>query len=222
MSLQSIGLNKQLHGYLIDQSLREPAVLQRLREETARLPEANMQIAPEQGQFMMLLLQMMGARSGIEIGVFTGYSTLCEALALPAEGNIVACDVSDRWTSIARRYWEEAGVAERIELHLAPALETLDHLIGAARDEEFDYAFIDADKELYPEYYERCLHLVRPGGLIMIDNVLWHGAVADRHNNEHDTRILRRLNMSLRSDRRVDLSMVPVGDGMTLLRKRAI
>lgn len=220
MSLRSIGLEDRLYDYLIRSSLREHPILQRLREETAALPQAHMQIAPEQGQFMAWLLRLMRARTGIEIGVFTGYSTLWAALALPEDGHIVACDISREWTSIARRYWRQAGVEDRIDLYLAPALETLDRLIVAKTTESFDYAFIDADKARYPEYYDRCLQLIRPGGLILIDNVLWHGSVADPEDQEHDTVALRGLNERLRDDERVELSMIPVGDGLTLLAKR--
>lgn len=220
MSLRTLGLDDRLYDYLLANSLREPPVLRRLREATATLPDANMQIAPEQGQFMALLLRLMGARTGIEIGVFTGYSTLCCALALPEGGRIVACDISPEWTTIAQRYWREAGVEGRIELHLTPALETLEELRAGGYEASFDYAFIDADKENYLPYYENCLHLIRPGGLILIDNVLWNGAVADPNNQERDTIAIRRLNQKLNADQRVDLSLVAVGDGLALVRKR--
>lgn len=222
MSNRSIGLDDRLYQYLLAHSLREPPVLQRLREETATLPQSGMQIAPEQGQFMALLLRLAGVRTGIEIGVFTGYSTLCAALTLPEDGRIIACDVNPEWTAVARRYWREAGVEHRIELRLAPALQTLAQLIDEGRADTFDYAFIDADKERYPEYYEQCLRLLRPGGLILIDNVLWNGAVADPNNKERDTVALRRLNERLLVDERVELSMVPVGDGLSLLTKRPL
>ncbi|KAA3628008.1 MAG: SAM-dependent methyltransferase [Proteobacteria bacterium] len=220
MSLRSIGLDDRLYDYLLDNSLREHPVLRRLREETAALPESNMQIAPEQGQFMALLLRLMGARTGIEIGVFTGYSTLCCALALPEDGRIVACDLSEEWTTTARRYWREAGVEGRIDLRMAPALETLAGLLAEGYGASFDYAFIDADKEQYCPYYEACLCLIRTGGLILIDNVLWNGSVADPSNQERDTIAIRQLNSHLKSDERIDLSVVAIGDGLTLARKR--
>ncbi len=220
MSRRTIPLTDSLHEYLLSVSLREPPLLRALREETASDPSANMQIAPEQGQFMGLLVQLMGARRCLEIGVFTGYSSLVTALALPDDGRIVACDVSERWTSIARRHWRAAGVAHKVDLRLAPALGTLDALIAAGEEGRFDFAFIDADKENYGHYFERVLRLLRPGGLVAVDNTLWSGRVADPENAEADTVAMRHFNERLHSDARVDLSLVPIGDGLTLARKR--
>jgi caffeoyl-CoA O-methyltransferase len=220
MTNRTIPLTDSLYDYLLSVSLREPALLRRLREETAHLAEADMQIAPEQGQFMALLVRLLGARRCLEIGVFTGYSSLVVALALPADGRIVACDVSERWTSIARRYWSEAGVSDRIDLRLAPALETLDQLRADGQAGSFDFAFIDADKENNLRYYERALELLRPGGLVVVDNTLWSGRVADPENSEVDTVAQRHFNEQLHLDERVDLSLVPIGDGLTLARKR--
>lgn len=213
-------LSDQLYQYILRTSLREPDILRRLREETHRLPYAGMQVGPDQGQFMALLIRLIGATRSLEIGVFTGYSTLSVALALPADGRIVACDVSAEFTSIARRYWREAGVDQKIELRLGPALATLDRLVDGDTEQAFDFAFIDADKQNYDAYYERALHLVRPGGLIAIDNVLWNGDVADPTVSDDDTEALRALNAKIGRDERVDVSMVPIGDGLTLARKR--
>lgn len=179
-----------------------------------------MQISPEQGQFMAFLARLTGARRVVEVGTFTGYSALTVALALPADGRLVACDVSAEWTAIGRRYWEEAGVADKIDMRLAPALETLDALLTDGHADTFDMAFIDADKENYGAYYERCLRLIRPGGLIMVDNVLWGGSVADPDRDDGDTNAIRALNRALRDDDRVDFSLVPIGDGLSLARKR--
>jgi len=220
MSRRSITLTDSLYDYLLSVSLREPDLLRRLREETATDPSARMQISPEQGQFMALLARLMGARRCLEIGVFTGYSSLAVALALPDDGRILACDVSERWTAVARRYWAAAGVAHKIELRLATALETLERLLGSGAAGTFDFAFIDADKENYVGYYERALELLRPGGLIVVDNTLWSGRVADPENAETDTVAMRHFNEHLHRDERVDLSLVPVGDGLTLARKR--
>jgi predicted O-methyltransferase YrrM len=219
MSNRSIGLEPALYDYLLSASLREPAALARLRAETAGHPRVNMQIAPEQGQFMALLVKLMGAKRCIEVGVFTGYSSLAVALALPPTGRIVACDVSEEYTQIARRHWEAAGVAGRIDLRIAPALDTLDGLLEAG-DGGYDFAFIDADKGAYADYYDRLLALLRPGGLIAVDNTLWDGDVADAANQEPDTVAIRAFNEKLRDDERVDLSLVPIGDGLTLARKR--
>jgi predicted O-methyltransferase YrrM len=220
MSSHSISLTDTLYDYLHSVSLRESELQRRLREETAEDPMARMQISPEQGQFMALLARLMGARRCIEVGVFTGYSSLAVALALPADGRIVACDVSEQWTSVARRYWAEAGVADRIDLRLAPALETLDALLAAGDGGTFDLAFIDADKTNYLGYYERVLALLRPGGLILVDNTLWSGRVADPEDADADTVALRHFNERLHRDERIDLSMLPVGDGLTLARKQ--
>jgi len=220
MSRRSISLTDSLYDYLLSVSLREPDLLRQLREETAKDPSARMQISPEQGQFMALLARLMGARRCLEIGVFTGYSSLAVALALPDDGRILACDVSERWTAVARRYWAAAGVAHKIELRLAAALETLERLLGSGAAGTFDFAFIDADKENYVGYYERVLELLRPGGLVVVDNTLWSGRVADPENAEADTVAMRHFNEHLHRDERVDLSLVPVGDGLTLARKR--
>lgn len=220
MSNRTISLTDSLHEYLLRVSLRELDVLRDLRAETARLAQHSMQIAPEQGQFMALLARLVGARRCIEVGVFTGYSSLAVALALPDDGRIVACDVSEEWTSVARRYWQRAGVADRIDLRLAPALQTLDSLLAGGEAGRFDMAFIDADKTRYADYYERVLQLLRPGGLVVIDNTLWSGRVADPADTDADTVALRQLNERLLRDQRVDLSLVPIGDGLTLARKR--
>jgi predicted O-methyltransferase YrrM len=219
MSNRSISLTDSLYEYLLSVSLREPPLLLQLREETAALPTRSMQIAPEQGQFMVLLLRLMGAKRCLEVGVYTGYSSLATALALPADGRIVACDISAEWTSIARRYWLAAGVAHKIDLRLAPAVETLDGLVAAGQASTYDVAFIDADKSGYLAYYERALLLLRTGGLIVVDNTLWSGRVADPEFADEDTVALRHFNECLHRDERVELSMVPVGDGLTLARK---
>jgi predicted O-methyltransferase YrrM len=220
MSNRTIVMNDALYEYLLGASLRDLPVLKRLREETTKHPRARMQISPEQGQFMQLLTKLMGARRCIEVGVFTGYSSLAVALALPADGYILACDVSEEFTAVARRYWKEAGVESKIELRLAPALETLDGCLKASEAGSYDLAFIDADKSNYSGYYERILKLLRPGGLILVDNVLWSGAVMDEKDTSEDTVALRAFNVALHKDERIDLSMLPVGDGLTLARKR--
>ncbi|TNE75866.1 MAG: methyltransferase domain-containing protein [Gammaproteobacteria bacterium] len=220
MSNQTINLSDDLYQYLLDVSLRETELLRALREETAQLPNANMQIAPEQGQFMALLVQLSGARKVIEVGVYTGYSSLAVAMALPPDGYLLACDVSEEYTSVARRYWEQAGIGHKIDLHLAPAVDTLDKFIQDELDKDFDFAFIDADKENYDAYYERCLSLLRPGGLITVDNVLWNGSVINPEKQDADTRAIRAFNEKLLTDERVDISLVPIGDGLTLARKR--
>jgi len=220
MSNRSIGLDGPLYDYLLAASLREHPVLARLREATAAHPKVNMQISPEQGQLMALLVRLIGATRCIEVGVFTGYSSLVVALAMPPTGRIVACDISEEYTAMARPYWEEAGVAGRIDLRIAPAMETLDALLAEGAAGTYDFAFIDADKEAYAGYYERSLQLLRPGGLIAIDNTLWDGAVADPADQSTDTVAIRAFNEALRDDARVDLSLVPIGDGLTLARKR--
>ena len=222
MARRTSHLSEELYAYLLDISLRELPVMQRLREETASMEQANMQIGPEQGQFMALLVELIGARSVLEIGTFTGYSALAMAVALPENGVLVACDVSEEWTAIGRRYWEEAGVSHKIELRLAPALETLDALLAEGNAETFDFAFIDADKEGYDAYYERALELVRLGGLIALDNTLWEGKVADPAATDVDTEAIRAINAKLVLDERVTLSLIPVGDGLTLARKRHV
>lgn len=220
MARQTLTLTDALYDYVLDVSLREPPLLARLREETAALPHSGMQISPEQGQFMALLAELVGARQVLEVGTFTGYSALVVALALPADGRIVACDVDEDMAAIARRYWAEAGVADKIDLRLGPAVETLDGLLAAGGTGTFDFAFVDADKKNYDAYYERGLALLRQGGLMLIDNVLWSGAVADPEKQDEDTRALRDLNAKLHDDQRVSLSLLPVSDGITLARKR--
>lgn len=221
MAKQTIGLDLPLYNYLLSVSLREPEILAQLRQETAQLPMAMMQISPEQGQFMALLVQLMGAKKTLEVGVFTGYSSLVVALALPPDGGVVACDLDPEYTAIARRYWQQAGVAEKIDLHIAPALETLDGLLAEGQAGTFDFAFIDADKGNYENYYERSLQLIRPGGLIAIDNVLWSGRVADPEDRDKRTEAIRAFNEKLFLDERVSISLVPIADGLTLARKHA-
>ncbi|HEY9799085.1 MAG TPA: class I SAM-dependent methyltransferase [Leptolyngbyaceae cyanobacterium] len=219
MTTRTLGLPANLYDYLLAISLREPEILTQLRQQTAQLPVGRMQISPEQGQFMALLVQLIGAKKTLEVGVFTGYSSLIVALALPAQGKVVACDISAEFTSIAQRYWQQAQVAHKIDLHLAPALETLDKLLAAGEAETFDFAFIDADKSNYDNYYERSLQLIRPGGLIAIDNVLWSGRVADPAVQDNRTKKIRAFNEKLFQDQRINLSLVPIGDGLTLARK---
>jgi len=213
-------LTNALFDYIDDVSLRETDVQRRLREETRGIKWSQMQISAMQGQFMALLIELIGARRTIEVGVYTGYSALAVALALPDDGRIVACDVSEEWTAVARRHWREAGVDRKIDLRLAPAIETLDALLKDGEAGRFDFMFIDADKENYDAYYERGLMLLRAGGLIAIDNVLWGGAVIDPADRSKDTRAIRALNRKLKADARVTLSLVPIGDGLTLARKR--
>jgi len=220
MSNRSIVLTDSLYEYLAEVSLREAPLLLALREETASMSNRAMQISPEQGQFMALLVRLMGARRCLEVGVFTGYSSLATALALPEDGRIVACDVSEEWTAMARRYWRAAGVQHKIDLRLAPATQTLDGLLGTGQAGSYDLAFIDADKTNYLAYYERVLALLRPGGLVLVDNTLWSGRVADPEVGDEDTVALRRFNEVLHRDERVDLSLLPMGDGLTLARKR--
>lgn len=220
MSNRTLGLDEKLYAYVLGASLREDPLLAELRRETAEHPMARMQIAPEQGQFMQLLLRMLGARSYIDVGVFTGYSALAAALVLPEDGRVVACDVSEEYTRVARDYWRRAGVEHKVDLRLRPALETLDALIDAGESGTHDFAFIDADKENYAAYYERCLTLLRPGGVIAVDNCLWNGSVADESVQDEETRAIRALNETLRDDARVDVSLVPIGDGLYLARKR--
>jgi len=219
MSRRTIDLDDTLYQYLLDHSLREHPEQTALREATRTHPRAGMQISPEQGQFMTLLIKLIGARRTIEIGTFTGYSALTVALALPAGGKILACDISDEYTAVGKPYWQRAGVADKIELVIAPALKTLDTRIVAGEADGYDFAFIDADKEGYDGYYERCLQLVRKGGLIAFDNTLWGGDVA-RPAEDDDTRALQALNDKLHRDERVDVAMLPIGDGLTLARKR--
>ncbi|NEZ04686.1 SAM-dependent methyltransferase [Wenzhouxiangella sp. XN201] len=221
MSNQSIGLTDELQRYVLDHALHEHPLLAELREETARLEERNMQIAPEQGQFMALMARLIGAKRYIEVGTFTGYSALAVTLAMPDDGRTITCDVSKEWTDIARQFWQRAGLEERILLELGPALKTLEELLVSGCEDTFDLAFIDADKTGYIDYFERCHELVRPGGLIMIDNTLWDGKVVDSGALDEDTEAIREFNDYLRDREEIDVSLVPIGDGLTLVRKRS-
>jgi predicted O-methyltransferase YrrM len=221
MSNRTIQVDDRLYDYIVSVSVRETDVLRKLREETARLGGmARMQISPEQGQFMALLVELTGARRMLEVGTFTGYSALACATALPPDGELVACDMNREWTDMAQRYWHEAGVSDKIQLRLGAAADTLKSLIEGGQANTFDLMFIDADKANYDTYYELGLKLVRPGGLIMIDNVLWHGSVADPSVQDEDTNAIRALNQKLHIDNRISLSMVPISDGLTLARRR--
>jgi len=220
MANRTTALTDRLYDYLIEVSVREPPLLRELREETAALPMAMMQIGPEQGQFMRLLVELIGARRAVEVGTFTGYSALCVAEAMGPEGRLVACDISPDYTAVARRYWARAGLTERIDLRLGPAAATLDQLLAEGAAGTIDFVFIDANKPDYDGYFERALRLLRPGGLIAIDNVLWGGAVADPAVDDEDTSAIRALNRKLATDERVSVSLVPIGDGLTLARKR--
>jgi predicted O-methyltransferase YrrM len=220
MANQTVGLAPQFYSYYQSICRREPAILAELREETAKNPLAIMQISPEQGQFMAFLVQAIGAKKTLEVGVFTGYSSLVVALALPPDGRVIACDVSEEYTSIARHYWQKAGVAEKIDLRIAPAVETLDKLIAAGEGNSFDFVFIDADKSNYDRYYEQALQLVREGGIIAIDNVFWSGKVADAETTDNRTKIIRSLNAKIQQDERINLSVIPIGDGLTLAMKK--
>ena len=212
--------DEKTYQYLVKTSVREPDVARRLREETQKLPQAQMQIGPDQGQFMQLLVQLIRAKKTIEVGVFTGYSSLWVAKGLPDDGRIVACDVSEEYTAVARRYWKEAGVEHKVDLQLRPALETLDELLSKNHAASFDFAFIDADKTNYENYYERILKLIRTGGLIAVDNTIWSGRVADPKESDPDTVALRKFNEKLYADERIALSMLSVGDGLTLAMKK--
>ena len=220
MASRTIPLTEDLGDYLRHVAVRESDILERLRAETEGVRGSQMQITSEQGALMALLVQLIGARRTLEVGVYTGYSSLAVALALPDDGRITACDVSEEWTSIGRRYWDEAGVAHKIDLHLAPAVETLERLVAEGQQGAYDFAFIDADKENYDTYYERALELVRPGGLIAIDNVLWDGNVIDESKTDEMTEAIRAINEKVRTDERVSICMVPIGDGLTLAVKR--
>jgi len=220
MSARTLPLDARLQRYLAAHGARETALERELRRVTQRLPQASMQIGAEQGALLQLLARLMRARRCLEIGTFTGYSALVVARALPAGGKLICCDLSEAWTAIARRFWKRAGVAGKIDLRLAPALETLDALLARGGAGRFDFAFIDADKANYLAYYERCLKLVRRGGLIAADNTLWGGSVADPRDQSVDTRAIRAFNRRLLRDRRVDMALVPVGDGLTLALKR--
>lgn len=220
MSDITLNLTPALYEYYQRVSLREPEVLRQLREQTHKMSMGQMQISPEQGQFMGLLIELMQAKKTLDIGVFTGYSALSVALALPEDGRVIACDINVEWTKLAKRFWEMAGMTHKIDLRLAPALQTLQSLIDAGEAGTFDFAFIDADKANYLNYYEAALTLLRSGGLILIDNVLWYGDVADPTNHEKNTVIIREVNEKLHQDERVTLSMLTIGDGLTLARKR--
>ncbi len=220
MSARMISFTEELAEYLQTTGQRDEDVLKALREETAKLPMALMQISIEQGAFMANLMRIMGAKNTLEVGTFTGYSALVVAMALPDDGKVIACDVSDEWTSVGRKYWEQAGVADKIDLRLRPAVETLDALIADGTAGNFDFAFIDADKSNYDNYYERCLTLLRQGGVIAVDNVLWNGAVIDQKRQDDDTKAIRALNLKIHDDERVDMNMLPIGDGLTLAIKR--
>jgi caffeoyl-CoA O-methyltransferase len=221
MSNTALGLTDEVADYLRSVAVREPDVLARLREETqSGVRAAIMQITPEQGAFMAMLVRMIGAKKTLEVGVYTGYSSLSVALALPEDGRITACDTSEEWTAIAQRYWKEAGVEHKIDLHLRPAVETLDELIANGASGTYDFSFIDADKTGYDAYYERSLTLLRPGGMIGIDNVLWSGQVVDQADTSESTAAIRAINRKVHGDQRIDVCMLPIGDGLTLARKR--
>jgi len=220
VAAKSFGLPDDLHQYLLRVGVREPDVLRRLREHTASLPQSDMQIAPEQGAFMAWLVGLAGVRRCLEVGTFTGYSALAVALALPPDGTLLCCDVSEEWTRIARRFWAEAGVSDRIEVRLGPALGTLDALLADGRAGTFDYAFVDADKSEYPAYYDRVFELVRPGGIMLWDNVLWGGEVIHPEVDDPGVRGIRELNQRLATDQRISVAMLPLADGVTLVRKR--
>jgi predicted O-methyltransferase YrrM len=220
MSKGSIGLDEALNDYVLRVGVREHPVLAALRERTSTMENARMQISPDEGAFLAMLVRLVPARRILEVGTFTGYSSTAMALAQDADGRILCCDVSREWTDIARQAWTDAGVADRVELRLAPAVETLDALLADGQGSRFDMAFIDADKANYDTYYERALQLVRPGGLIAIDNVLWSGRVADESDQDADTQAIRALNEKIATDERVDLAMTPVADGVTLARVR--
>ncbi len=220
MANKTIGISNELAAYVVEVGTREPEVLARLRQETASMPQHGMQIAPEEGAFLAMLVELMGARRCLEIGTFTGYSATAVALALPEDGKLVCCDVSEDWTSMARKFWSEAGVSDKIDLHIAPAADTLDRLLADGEEATYDFAFVDADKTGYDGYYERLLKLVRPGGLIAFDNTLWDGKVLDRSAEDEDTRALQALNLKLAGDERIALCLLPVADGVTLARRR--
>jgi caffeoyl-CoA O-methyltransferase len=220
MANATLGLPDELHTYLLDVGVREPDLLRQLREETGAMPEHDMQIAPEQGALMALLVQLIDARRCLEVGTFTGYSSLSVALALPPDGRLVCCDISREWTDVARRYWAQAGVADKIELRLGPALDTLDSLVLEGQAGTFDFTFLDADKDNYPAYADRMIALLRSGGLLAIDNVFWGGEVVEPEADNASVRAIRALNRMLATDERVSLAMVPIADGLTLARKR--
>ncbi|HHO59013.1 MAG TPA: SAM-dependent methyltransferase [Thiotrichales bacterium] len=219
MSNRTLSIDDRLYDYLCSVSVEESDLLRQLRNETRDVEFSNMQIGPEQGQFMALLVKLMGARQAIEVGTYTGYSSLCIAGALPKDGHLLCCDTSEEWTAIARKYWLLAGLTEKIELQLQPAEQTLQKLLDEGRAGSFDFVFLDADKQTYPVYYEQILQLLRKGGLMAVDNTLWSGSVADPQNNEPGTRAIRRFNDMVKADNRVIKSLVPIGDGLTLIIK---
>ena len=220
MSTRTLNLNEQLYTYLLNHSLREHPVLTEVREVTATMTGSQMQISPEQGQFMALLIRLINAKKALEIGVFTGYSSLTVALALPEDGRLIACDITESCTKTAQEFWQKANVAEKIDLRIAPALKILDQLIANNEANSFDFIFIDADKKNYRNYYEQALILAKPGGLILLDNMLWGGRVADINNQEKNTNTIRDLNKFILNDSRVDMSLLPIGDGLTIARKQ--
>ncbi len=220
MSRRTTPLTDELYDYYVEVSVRESDVHRRLREETGKLEDASMQISPEQGQFMTLFVGAMGARRALEVGTFTGYSALCIALGLPDDGELICLDIDEEWPSFGKRYWAEAGVARKIEFRAGPATDSLDALIAEGRAGDFDFVFLDADKENLEAYYERALRLVRPGGVIAVDNTLWDGKVADPSVYDPPTKAIRGFNATVIDDGRVQLSLVPIGDGLTLLRKK--
>lgn len=220
MTRRTIEVTESLHDYLVDVSVREPDVLRRLREETGQLENARMQISPEQGQFMRMLVGLIGAKTVLEIGTFTGYSTLCLAAGLPVDGRVITLDINSEWPSFGRRYWSEAGIGNRIDSRIGPANDSLDDLLREGMSESFDFVFIDADKTHQAEYYEKSLELLRAGGLIAVDNTLWSGKVADPTITDTATNAIRGFNVKVYDDPRVDLSLLPIGDGLTLIKKR--
>lgn len=220
MFKNTLGLPDPLHDYILDNSLKELPILAELRQETQQHKQARMQISPDQGQLISLLIRLMSARRVLEIGVFTGYSSLTIALALPIDGVLVACDISEEYTAIAKRYWQQAGVQDKIDLRIAPALQTLDSLLESGQAETFDFAFVDADKANYSNYYDRALKLLRPGGLMAIDNVLWSGRVADPQSTDKIVQTMRVFNQKVAQDDRVQVSLLPLGDGITLALKK--
>ena len=221
MSNRTLNLTDKVYQYILDTSLRESPIQQELRAATAPLTTHDMQISPEQAQFMAFLVKLINAKKALELGVYTGYSSLSVALALPAEGKIIGCDISEEWTSLGQTYWKKAGVDHKISLKIAPALETLDQLLATPNEpNSFDFIFIDADKGSYPSYYEKCLQLCRPGGIILLDNTLQEGTVADPTNHSPSTSTIRKLNALIQQDVRVDMCLLPVSDGITLVLKK--
>jgi len=219
LSNRTLSIDDRIYDYLCDVSVREPELLRQLREETATLEYSVMQISPEQGQFMSLLIKLMGAQRALEIGTFTGYSSICVASAMPENGKLICCDISPQWTEMAERYWAKAGLENKIDLYSQPAEQTLQRLLDEGADGSFDFIFIDADKQNYIKYYEMSLRLLRKGGIIAIDNTLWSGAVADPENTEPGTRAIRRFNEMLKTDERITQSLLTIGDGLTLILK---